>query len=365
MRWSVVFLSLLSALPASAQVLTSSLGDLTLTRMADGLDEPWSIGFLPDGGFLLTLRGGELRHYGTDGSFVPVEGVPPVVVQNQAGLFDVLVPRDFADTREIFLSYAKAELGGSGTALARAKLSADGTALEDLTVIFEMKPTRPGFGHYGGRIVEAPDGKLFLTLGERQEFDPAQDLGQHLGKIIRINRDGSVPEDNPFITQENILPEIWSYGHRNPQGATLDLEGNLWESEHGAQGGDEVNRIEPGKNYGWPVISYGVHYGGAKIGEGTEKAGMEQPEHYWDPSIAPSGMMFYSGTLWPEWTGDIFLGSLKFGFISRLDPEDDYAEERIESDETGRVRDIREAPDGSIWFLSVTGGAVWKITPGE
>ena len=365
MRWSVVFLSLLSAFPVSAEVLSSSQGDLTFTRMADGLDEPWSIAFLPEGGFLLTLRGGELRHYTSDGNFTPVSGVPEIVVGDQAGLFDVLVPRDFADSREIFVSYAKAAQGGSGTALARATLNTDGTALEKLSVIFEMTPTYSGFGHYGGRIVEAPDGKLFLTLGERQEFDPAQDLNQNLGKVIRINRDGSVPEDNPFIGQENVRPEIWSYGHRNPQGATLDLEGNLWESEHGAQGGDEVNRVEPGKNYGWPVISYGKNYDDSPIGEGTAKDGMEQPVHYWDPSIAPSGMLIYSGKLWPEWKGDIFVGSLKFDHIARLDPDADFAEEVMQSDVTGRVRDIREASDGSIWFLSVSGGAVWKITPTE
>jgi aldose sugar dehydrogenase len=365
MRWSVVFLSLLNALPASAEGLTSSQGDLTVTRMADGLAEPWSLAFLPEGGFLLTLRGGELRHYADDGSYVAVAGVPEVVVRDQAGLFDVLVPKDFAQNREIFLSYAKAGLGGSGTAMARATLSDDGASLTDLQVIFEMQPTVTGFGHYGGRIVEAPDGKLFLTLGERQKFDPSQDLNQHLGKVIRLNRDGSVPEDNPFIGRENIRSEIWSYGHRNPQGATLDLEGNLWESEHGAQGGDEVNRIEPGKNYGWPVISYGKNYDDSKIGEGTEKAGMEQPQHYWDPSIAPSGMMIYSGKLWPEWRGDVFVGSLKFDHIARLDPDADFAEEVLQSDETGRVRDVREAPDGAIWFLSVHGGAVWKITPGE
>ncbi|MEO8530023.1 MAG: PQQ-dependent sugar dehydrogenase [Deltaproteobacteria bacterium] len=343
--------------------LETSLGPVTLTKMADGLVEPWSIGFLPDGSFLVTLRGGELRHYEVDGSFVALGGVPEVVVRDQAGLFDVMVPRDFATSREIFISYAKSALGGSGTALARAILPDGATALEDVKVLFEMKPTVSGFGHYGGRIVEGVGGHIFLTLGERQKFTPAQDLAQHLGKIIRLNRDGSVPDDNPFVGQSGVQPEIWSYGHRNPQGATLDLNGQLWESEHGAMGGDEVNLIAPGQNYGWPVISYGVNYDGSKIGEGQTKDGMEQPEHYWDPSIAPSGIMFYTGKLWPEWTGDIFLGSLKFGFIARLDADQDYAEEQMQSDETGRVRDIREAPDGSIWFLSVAGGAVWKITP--
>jgi len=348
---------------ARAETLDSANGPLTLTRMADGLTEPWSIGFLPDGRFVVTLRGGELRLYQADGSYVALSGVPDVVTGDQAGLFDVMVPRDFATSREIFLSYAKEQPGGSGTALARAVLPEDSTDLLDVKLLFEMQPDSTGLGHYGGRIVEAADGHIFLTMGERQKFTPAQDLAVHLGKIVRLNRDGSVPDDNPFVGQAGVRPEIWSYGHRNPQGATLDLDGQLWESEHGAKGGDEVNRIEAGQNYGWPVISYGVNYDGSQIGESQSKDGIEQPEHYWDPSIAPSGMMFYSGKLWPEWRGDIFVGSLKFGFLSRLDPDADFAEERLESPETGRVRDVREAPDGSIWFLSVTGGAIWKITP--
>jgi len=237
--------------------------------------------------------------------------------------------------------------------------------LEDVRVIFELAPGTSGGRHFGSRIVEAPDGSLFLTIGDRGDRPAAQDLSRANGSVIRVNRDGSVPDDNPFADTNGARPEIYSYGHRNPQGAALDSSGRLWVNEHGARGGDEVNLVEPGKNYGWPVISYGKHYSGGKIGEGTEKPGMMQPLHYWDPSIAPSGMIVYSGKLWPEWEGDLFVGSLKFGLISRLEVMDEGVSEaeRLESDETARVRDIVEAPDGSIWFLSVGQGAAYRMTP--
>ena len=207
-----------------------------------------------------------------------------------------------------------------------------------------------GGRHFGSRIVEGPEGRIFLTIGDRGDRPSAQDLTSHNGTIVRVYRDSTVPGDNPFVHSDGAQPQIWSYGHRNPQGAALDAEGRLWINEHGAQGGDEVNLIRRGANYGWPVISYGRHYSGAKIGEGTAKDGMEQPAHYWDPSIAPSGMMIYSGKLWPEWEGDIFVGSLKFGLISRLEVAGETAREaeQIEGPETERTRDIVEAPDGSI-----------------
>jgi glucose/arabinose dehydrogenase len=275
-----------------------------------------------------------------------------------------MVPRDFAQSREVYLSYAKPQRGGAGTALAVARLSPDGSQLEDVRTIFEIAPGSSGGRHFGSRIVEAPDGTIFLTVGDRGDDASAQDLTRHNGSVIRLNRDGSVPADNPFVGQSGARPEIWSYGHRNPQGAALDLEGNLWVNEHGARGGDEVNRVVRGANFGWPVISYGEHYSGRKIGEGTEKPGMEQPAFYWDPSIAPSGMMIYSGALWPEWRGDMFVGSLKFDYIARLDGATVREVEQMEGPQTQRVRDIREAPDGSIWFLSVGEGAVYRMTPG-
>lgn len=340
-----------------------SVSALRIERVAGGFEEPWSIGFLPAGGFVVTERDGRLWHIAADGARHQVTGVPEVYADGQGGLLDVMIPRDFADSREIFLSFAKPQVDGAGTALGVGRLSADRRRLEDFRVIFEMSPGSSGGRHFGSRIVEAPDGHLFLTMGERGDRPAAQDMSRHNGSVIRINRDGSVPADNPFTGQVGVQPEIWSYGHRNPQGAAWDLEGQLWVNEHGARGGDEVNRVQKGANYGWPVIAYGRHYSGFKIGEGTHKDGMEQPAHYWDPSIAPSGMMIYSGKLWPDWRGHFFVGSLKFDYIARLDPENGFAEVPIRAMETGRVRDVREAPDGTIWFLSVNDGAVYRIRP--
>jgi len=353
---------LLSPVGALAQT-SSSNAEISITRMAGGLDQPWGMAFLPDGEFLVTERGGRLLRVAADGTVNSVDGVPQVVARGQGGLLDVMVPRDFASSRQIFLSFVKRQGNGSGTALAVATLSNDGQQLQNTQVIFEMAPGSSGNRHFGSRIVEASDGRIFLTIGDRADRPSAQDLASHNGTIIRINRDGSVPADNPFVGVPGALPEIWSLGHRNAQGAALDLQGNLWINEHGAQGGDEINRVRPGANYGWPVISYGVHYSGAKIGEGTTKEGMEQPAFYWDPSIAPSGLMIYSGKLWPDWRGDFFIGSLKFDYIARLDPDAGFAEEKLQSGETVRVRDVREAPDGSIWFLSAGNGAVYRMVP--
>jgi glucose/arabinose dehydrogenase len=356
-------LGLAAVVTGPCAALETSAGRVLVEPVITGLDEPWAVDFLPGGGILVTERDGRLLLARPGGGVQEVAGAPAVAVEGQGGLLDVMAPRDFADSREVFLSYAKTLARGSGTALGVGRLSDDGTRLEGFRVLFEMTPGSTGGRHFGSRIVEAPDGRLFLTIGERGDRPAAQDLSRHNGSIIRINRDGSVPGDNPFVGQDGAQPEIWSYGHRNPQGAALDLQGRLWASEHGARGGDEVNLIEKGANYGWPVIAYGRHYTGLPIGEGVEKPGMEQPAHYWDPSIAPSGHMVYSGRLWPEWRGDHFVGSLKFSYIARLDPENGFAEEAIEAPETGRVRDIVEGPDGAIWFLSVGEGALYRITP--
>ncbi|MGR3794734.1 PQQ-dependent sugar dehydrogenase [Vannielia sp. SX4] len=333
-----------------------------METVASGLDEPWGLAFLPGGGFLVTERAGELTAV-INGEAGPITGVPEVYDSGQGGLLDVMVPRDFAESREIFLSFSKPQDGGAGTALGKGRLSDDGSALEGFEVIFEMEPGSSGGRHFGSRIVEGADGLIYLTIGERGERPSAQDLSRENGSVVRIARDGSVPEDNPFVGQEGAQPEIWSYGHRNPQGATLDTEGRLWVVEHGAQGGDELNLVEPGANYGWPVISYGRHYSGAKIGEGNAKDGMQQPVHYWDPSIAPSGLMIYGGEMFPEWKGQVFVGSLKFDMISRLSADGRTELERIETPETSRVRDVREGPDGAIWFLSVGEGAVFRMVP--
>jgi len=362
---AVLFAFLALALaPAHARALETSAGRVEITSVLTGLDEPWSFAFLPGGGFLLTERGGRLLH--VDGERVQqVTGLPAIAVNGQGGLLDVMVPRDFAQTREIFLSYARPQGRSEGTALARARLSGNGARLEAVREIFALAPGSSGGRHFGGRIVEGPGGHIFLTIGDRGDRPSAQDLSNQNGAVVRLNRDGSVPADNPFAGRAGARPEIWSYGHRNPQGASLDAEGRLWVNEHGAQGGDEVNLVERGANYGWPVIAYGRHYSGAKIGEGTRKAGMEQPAHYWDPSIAPSGMAIYSGRRWPEWRGDFFVGSLKFDMISRLERDGDTLSEaeRISAPETGRVRDIREAPDGSLWILSVHEGALLRMAP--
>ncbi len=357
-------LSFVAALgfPFAACALDTSAGKVDITPIVTGLDAPWAVGFLPGGALVITERDGKLL-FVEGGSIQEVAGLPPIAASGQGGLLDVLVPSDFESTRTIFLSYAKPQARGAGTAMMRAVLSEDGSNLSDVKDIFELQPGSSGGRHFGSRIVEAPDGTLFLTIGDRGNRMSSQDLGTENGAVVRVTKTGEIPADNPFTGNPIARPAIWSYGHRNPQGATLDLDGNLLVVEHGAQGGDEINRVKRGANYGWPIIAYGQHYGGGQIGQGTSRDGMEQPEYYWDPSMAPSGMMVYSGKLWPEWQGDVFVGSLKFDYISRLEgaPLDEV--ERIESDETLRVRDIREAPDGSIWFLSVGEGALYRMTP--
>ncbi|MEX0278153.1 MAG: PQQ-dependent sugar dehydrogenase [Ruegeria sp.] len=346
----------------SAEVLETSAGPVQGTPMVEGLDTPWAIGLLPNGDFVVTERDGKLL-YVSDGKSKRVRGVPKVAARGQGGLLDVTIARDFATSREVFLTFSKPQSGGAGTAVALARLSESGDRLTNLRVIFEATPGGSGGRHFGSRVVEAQDGTLFITIGDRGDRPQAQDRSNHMGTVIRINRDGTGPGDNPFVGQENMRPEIWSYGHRNPQGAGLDARGQLWVSEHGARGGDEVNRVRRGANFGWPVISYGVHYSGQKIGEGTSRQGMEQPEYYWDPSIAPSGLLVYSGKLWPQWKGNLFVGSLKFDYIARLSGQPLREVEQIKGPATERVRDIVEAPDGSIWFISVGQGAVYRMTP--
>ncbi len=348
-----------------AQPLSTSVGKVTITKMLDGLDTPWGIGFLPNGDYLVSERDGPLL-YVADGRARRIRGTPKVFSRGQGGLLDIMIPRDFATSRQVFLTYARAQSGSraAGTALAVGRLSGDGRSLNDLRTLFEAAPGGRGGLHFGARVVEARDGTLFVTLGDRGDGPSAQERANHNGTIVRINRDGSVPRDNPFVGQPGIRPEIWSFGHRNPQGAALDLQGNLWTAEHGAKGGDEINRIRKGANFGWPVISYGVHYSGAKIGTGTARAGLEQPQFYWDPSIAPSSVMIYSGALWPAWRGDFFVGSLKFDSIHRLQGRPLGEVETLAGPQTTRVRDVVEAPDGSIWFLSIGQGAVYRMTPG-
>ena len=349
-----IIAALLLALPSNAAlaatVIAHDTGVVQITSVVDKLDEPWAVGFLPDGGLLITERDGALIHF-KDGVRKVVSGVPRVSAKGQGGLLDVVIARDFPQTREIFLTFAEPRKDGAGTAMAVAKLSKDASHLTELKLIYRQLLGSKTTQHFGSRAVEALDGSLFITVGERGARAKAQDMSVHNGKVMHIDRKGNTA--------------IYSLGHRNPQGAALDAQGRLWTVEHGPKGGDEVNRPEKGKNYGWPVISYGVHYSGEKIGEGTHKDGMEQPVFYWDPSIAPSGMMIYSGKLWPQWKGDIFVGSLKFDLISRLDREGDMivAEERLFEGAFERIRDIREAPDGSIYFLAVGDGQLYRMAP--
>jgi glucose/arabinose dehydrogenase len=327
--------------------------------IAGGLENPWGLDFLPGGEAIVTERPGRIRILSRDGQLSePLDGVPEVLARGQGGLLDIVAAPDFATSSLIFFSFSQPGRGGAGTAVARAKLVRDGSTagLDDVEVIFSMaKKTRTSH-HFGSRLVFAPDGTLFITTGDRGDRQRAQDMQDHAGSIIRVNTDGSIPADNPSPDGARHLPEIWSKGHRNAQGATWDpVLGGLLTVEHGDRGGDEVNHPEAGKNYGWPVISYGVSYSGKKIGKGTEAPGYEQPLFYWDPSIAPSGLASYQGDMFPEWKGDLIVGSLKFELVSRLDRDENgkiLDEERMFEGEFGRIRDINVAPDGSIWLLT-------------
>ncbi len=334
--------------------------------VAQGLENPWAVAFLPEGRFLVTERPGRLRVVEADGRLnPPVAGLPAVAAGGQGGLLDVVLDSGFAANRTVYVCYAEpAGGGGSGnsTALARARLSDDRTRLEDVRVIFSQRPKVASSLHFGCRIVEAmkdgrPDSTLFLALGERyHRMQDAQTLDNHHGKLVRVGKDGSVPKDNPFVGRPGALPEIWSYGHRNPQGATLGPDGRLWMHEHGPQGGDEINRPQPGRNYGWPVITYGEQYGGGPVGAGiTAKEGMEQPLHHWTPSIAPSGMAFLTSDRYgPAWKGSLFVGSLKFQFLNRVELSGTrvVGEERLLGDLRERIRDVRQGPDGYLYLLT-------------
>lgn len=338
--------------------------------VARGLAHPWGLQFLPDGRMLVTERQGRLRIVTRDGKLsAAIANVPGVYGIGQGGLLDIALDPDFARTARIYLTFAEPRgAGTAGTALARARLipAGDGGSLEDVAVIFRQQPQASGGNHFGSRIAIARDGNLFVTLGERYQRDRAQDLSMHYGKVVRITPDGVVPPDNPMRTGGEIRPEIWSYGHRNPQSAAIHpVTGKLWTVEHGARGGDEINIPEAGKNYGWPIITYGRDYSGAKIGEATAKTGMEQPVYYWDPSIAPSGMAFYTSDLVPEWKGNLFVGALAGQHLARLvlDGERVVGEERLLVDEGERIRDVRQGPDGALYLLTDSPeGRILRVT---
>ena len=348
--------------------------------VAKGLEHPWALAFLGDGRMLVTERPGRLRLVAANGAVgEPVEGLPAIDARGQGGLLDVVVDTNFTNNRTLYFCFsepAPAGQSGNSTALARAILSADARRLTEVQIIFRQLPKVNSSAHFGCRIVEAlkngkSDGTLFLTLGERfSQMQDAQTLDNHHGKVVRIGKDGSVPKDNPFVNTAGAKPEIWSYGHRNPQGATLAPDGTLWMHEHGPQGGDEINLPQAGKNYGWPVITYGENYGGGKINEGlTAKIGMEQPLHYWVPSIAPSGMAFVnSDSYGSAWRGSLMVGSLKFQYLNRivLDGNKVIREEKLLADLNQRIRDVRSGPDGLIYVLTdASNGQLIRLLPSK
>jgi len=345
----------------------STIAVVNAETVVKGLEHPWGLALLPDGSMLVTERPGRLRKVERDGRVSePLAGVPKVFAQGQGGLLDVALTPGFARDRLVYLSFAEPGEGGAGTAVAQGRLGERG--LENTQVIWRQRPKVSGGNHFGSRIVFRPDSTLFVTMGERFDHaDKAQGLSTTIGKIVRINHDGSAPKDNPFVGRQGALPEIWSYGHRNVQAAALDPDtGQLWTAEHGARGGDELNRPEAGKNYGWPVISYGTHYSLLKIGEGNAKPGMEQPVYYWDPVIAPSGMTFYTGNMFPAWKGNILIGSLTPGGLVRLEMKDGKVakEERYLGDLRERIRDVQQAPDGSLYLLTDSrNGRILRATP--
>lgn len=345
-----------------------------IETVAEGLHYPWSLAFLPGGDMLVTERDGRLRLIrGGELVEAPVSGVPPVYVESQAGLFDVVLHPHFARNNLLFLAYAHGDGGANNTRVARARF--DGEALQDLEVIFEAKPLKDTPVHYGGRMDFLPDGTLLVTLGDGFEYrEQAQMLSSHLGTIVRINPDGSVPGDNPFTDRENAMPEIWSYGHRNVQAILHDpLSGRVYAHEHGPKGGDEINIIEKGKNYGWPLATYGVDYSGAKITPYTEYEDTVQPLVHWTPSIAPSGMTLYRGNAFPEWDGDLLVSALAAKKVQRVDLEDGEVagEEALFEELDRRIRDVRTGPDGFVYLLidaeptddNPAGGQVLRVRP--
>lgn len=364
----------LAAQPASAAITDAprpaKASQIKVETFAEGLEHPWGMQFLPDGHILVTERDGRMRLVSKDGKLsAPIAGVPTVAAVGQGGLLDVLLAPDFADTGTIYFSYGEPREGGkNGTSVARAKLVLDGEGghLEDLKVVFRQQPASDSGHHFGSRLVWAPDGTLFITTGERNKLrQQAQNPGNDIGKVIRINPDGTVPDDNPKL--EGWAPEVWSIGHRNLQGAALRPEtGQLYTVEHGPRGGDELNRPEKGKNYGWPIITYGIDYSGVPIGDGIQKKeGMEQPVYYWVPSIATSGLAFYTGDLFPDWKGNAFVGGLNGAVVDRLvlDGDEVVASEPLQMDR--RIRDVRQGPDGALWLLADDTGEILRIVPAK
>jgi glucose/arabinose dehydrogenase len=355
--------------PAAAQTrLKTDKAEIVVETVADDLEHPWGLAFLPDGRMLVTERPGRLRVVSPDGKVSqPLGGVPRVFAQGQGGLLDVALDPDFASNRLVYLSYAEPGDGGASTAVARGRLNDGATALEKTEVVFRQMPKVSGGLHFGSRVAFSPDGKLFVTMGDRGKFDPAQDLSVHIGKIVRINRDGSVPQDNPFVGRSGVRPEIWSFGNRNVQAAAVHPEtGALWEAEHGPRGGDELNLIEPGKNYGWPLVSWGRHYDGRDIPDPPTRPNLAGSVHQWTPVVGASGMAFYTADAFPAWRGSVLVGGLVSRGIVRVMLEGGrYAgEERIPLG--ARIRDVRQGPDGFVYALTdQDNGRILRLRPAD
>lgn len=379
LAWCTLSLAVLSAGAQNPPAPATPPTALSAQPVASGLRNPWGLAFLPEGRFLVTERPGRMRVVEADGRLgEPLAGLPAVAAGGQGGLLDVVLDSGFAGNRTLYFCYSEPAEGGRGnsTALARARLSQDRTQLQDVRVIFSQQPKVSSSSHFGCRIVERlvggkPDGTLFLTLGDRySRMADAQTLDNHLGKVVRVGKDGSVPKDNPFVGRAGALPEIWSIGHRNMQGAALAPDGQLWTHEHGPQGGDEINVPQAGRNHGWPVVTFGENYGGGRIGEGlTEKAGMEPPRKVWVPSIAPSGMAFLASERYGRaWQGSLFIGSLKFSRLHRLELGADGSivrEQLLLQDLGQRVRDVRQGPDGLLYLLTdASNGQLLRLVPG-
>ncbi|WP_459618511.1 PQQ-dependent sugar dehydrogenase [Bordetella sp. 2513F-2] len=359
------------AAPLAHGQLTPSTGQARATEVVGGLEHPWGLAFLPDGSMLITERPGRLRRLDAQGRLSePLGGVPEVAAEGQGGLLDVALSPDFARDRLVYLSYAERERSSSGTAIGRGRLSDDASRLEDFQVLFRQEPKLSSGQHYGSRLV-FHEGYLYATLGENNRRPTAQDLDKLQGKIVRLNPDGSVPRDNPFVGKAGARPEIWSYGHRNAQGMAVNpADGQLWEHEHGARGGDEVNIVRRGGNYGWPLATHGVNYSGLPIPEarGETLEGGEEPVYWWKRSPAVSGMAFYQADRHPQWRGSLFIGALASQQLIRLqlDGAKVVAEERLLGDLGARIRDVRQSPDGQLYILTDSGeGALLRVTPGS
>jgi glucose/arabinose dehydrogenase len=339
--------------------------------VASGLEEPWAVEPLPGGSALVSEKAGRLRIVSAKGEIgPPISGVPPVDARGQGGLLDVALSPAFESDRTIYWSYSEPRQGGNGTSVGRGVLKPDYRGLEQVKVILRTVPTYSNSMHFGSRLAFGPDGMLYVTMGERSDTrmrPHAQRLNNHLGKTLRIKPDGSVPADNPFVGKSDAMPEIWSLGHRNVQAAAFDMQGRFWVVEHGTRGGDELNRIEKGKNYGWPLVAYGIEYSGQPIsGAVTARSGYEQPVYFWDPVIAPSGAQFYNGDAFPEWRGSLFVGALRERRLVRLVLKDDKVtgEEHLLEEREKRVRDVRQGPDGALYVVTdEANGELLKIVP--